>query len=134
MLKYAEMFKEFLDGKNFASQVQEFEDGETVINFPYGKNAVKCIFAGKEGEYVSLYLDFETVPEEKVIDVVLVCNELNSKFKWIKFYIDPDRDIMLQDDAILANENATDEVFELLIRMIKVSEEVKPVIMKAIYA
>ncbi len=134
MLKYAEMFKEFLDAKELASDVREFESGETIINFPYGKNAVRCIFSSENGEYVSLYLDFEPIPEDKFIDVLIVCNELNSKFKWVKFYVDSDKDLMLEDDAILTNENAAEEVFELLIRMIKISEEAKPIIMKAIYA
>ena len=93
-----------------------------------------CIFASDDGEYVSLYLQFESIPEDKIIDVILVCNELNAKFKWVKFYVDSDHDLMLEDDAILTAENAAEEVFELMLRMIKICDDAKPAIMKAIYA
>lgn len=134
MLECAALVKADLDAKGLNSIAKEYEDGNVVINFPYGKNVVKCIFSGELGEYVSLYLQFESVPEDKLVDVVFVCNELNSKFKWVKFYVDSDRDLMLEDDAILTTETAADEVFELLLRMIKISDDVKPEIMKAIYA
>ena len=37
-------------------------------------------------------------------------------------------------DAILEPSAATEDAFELLYRLCKISDEVKPVIMKAIYA
>jgi hypothetical protein len=41
--------------------------------------------------------------------------------------------VILHDDAILAVETAADEAFELLVRMLKIGDEVKPQIMRTIY-
>ena len=83
---------------------------------------------------MSMYLVFESVPAEKIPDMLVVCNELNSTYKWVKFYLDSDNDLVLQDDAILSPDSAADEVFELMLRMFDVGKDAKNQIMKAIYA
>lgn len=93
----------------------------------------RCVFSGDKGEYLSLFMYFEHVPDEKYVDVLLVCNALNSRFRWVKFCIDSDNDIVLKDDALLNIESAT-ETMELFIRMIAIFDEAKPALMKAIYA
>jgi len=71
---------------------------------------------------------------EKFADVLFVCNELNAQYKWVTFYLAKDNSIVLHDDAILSIESAADEAFELLVRILKIGDEVKPRLMKAIYA
>ena len=48
--------------------------------------------------------------------------------------MDSDKDIIIHDDAILDVNNAADEAFELLLRIIRIGDDVKPIIMKTIYA
>jgi len=91
-------------------------------------------FSGDEGEYMSMYTVFESVPKDKRFAVLEACNELNCRYKWITFYLDKDNDIVLHRDAILSVATADEEAFELLIRNIRIMDEVKPVLMKAIYA
>ena len=76
---------------------------------------------------------FENIPEEKLADLIFACNELNTKYKWVTFYVDGDRDLMLHDDALLSYDTAAEEAFEMLLRMINISAEAKPVIMRALY-
>ena len=130
----AELFTKFLDSKglHYASSVDK--DGDSVVDFPYQGKISKCFFCGNEGTYFSLYLVFERIPEEKLADAIFLCNELNARYKWITFYVDKDRDLVFHDDAILAVENCAEEAFELLVRSINIGEEVKPIIMKTIYA
>ena len=45
-----------------------------------------------------------------------------------------DNDLVMHDDAIVDVDSAAEECFELLVRMLKISEDIKPRIMKAIYA
>ncbi len=128
--------------QNFANILNEKElnftvknnNTDEIIDFPWQGRNLKCIFSGDEGEYLSMYYCLESVPEEKLADVLFVCNEMNAKYKWVKFYLDSDNDIMLEDDAILSPANAGAEAFELLIRMIDILKDTKPVFMKAIYA
>lgn len=130
----AELFTADLDSKNlrYASHVDD--DGDTIVDFPYQGKVSKCIFSGDDGKYFSLYLVYEHIPEDKFADVVFLCNELNTKYKWLTFYVDGDKDLMVHDDAILSIESAADEAFEILLRTINITNEVKPLIMKTIYA
>ena len=130
----AELFIESLKAKNLNFRVSEAKDGDICVDFPYQGKVTKCFFSGDQGQYMSLYLVFEHIPEDKVADVIFVCNDLNCKYKWVTYYVDKDNDVVIHDDAILSVESSAQEAFELLVRMVKIAEEVKPVIMKAIYA
>lgn len=129
----AELFIDFLRSKdlNFNSKVDS--DGDVIVDFPYDGKVTKCIFSGDDGKYLSMYLLYESVPEDKLANLIFACNELNTRYKWVTFYVDGDRDLMLHDDAILSPENAADEAFEILLRMINIGNEAKPVIMRALY-
>ena len=81
-----------------------------------------------------MYLVYERIPEEKVADVIFLCNELNAVYKWVTFYVDNDNDLVMHDDAIVSADIAADVCFELLVRMLKIVEDLKPRIMKTIYA
>ncbi len=130
----AENFTALLDSKGLQYQSYLDKDGDTVVDFPYHGKVTKCFFSGEEGRYFSLYLVYEKVPEEKFADVLFVCNELNAQYKWATFYVDRDSDLVIHDDALLSEESAAEEAFELLVRIIKITDDVKPQIMKAIYA
>ena len=134
MLACAELFTNLLSSKGLKFDVREDSDGDVIVAFPYQGKVTRCIFSGEDGTYLSLYLVYERVPEDKYADGVLVANEMNCKWKWVKFYVDSDNDLMLQDDAILTVETAADEAFELLVRMIDIADKSKPAIMKALYA
>ena len=130
----ANKFAKFLEEKGLHFDTNTTNTGRSVVSFPYDGKVARIFFGGEEGTYMSIYLVFESVPEEKTMDLLVVCNELNNKYKWVKFYLDDENDLVLEDDAILTVATAPDEVFELMIRMFEIEKEVKPQIMKAIYA
>ena len=130
----AQRFVDLLDSKKLNYRTAIDSDGDFVVEFPYSGKVTKIYFTGNEGSYLSMYLIYERVPAEKVADVIFTCNELNSRYKWVTFYVDKDNDVVLHDDAILSISNAAEEAFELLLRMIKIADDVKPQIMRAIYA
>ncbi len=129
----ANLFAKSLSDKNLHFGSGTDKDGDSVIEFPYQGKVAKIFFSGDQGKYMSIYLVYERVPADKVADVIFVCNELNSHYKWVTFYVDKDNDVVLHDDAILTPNTAADEAFELLLRLIKIGDEVKPQIMRAIY-
>lgn len=133
MSKCAKMFVKFLDSKDFHYTTRVDSDGDTVVDFPYEGKTTRCFFSGDDGMYLSLYTIFESIPAEKRNDLILVCNDLNCQYKWITFYVDKDNDLILHSDAILSAESADEEAFELLVRTVKICDDVKPTIMKAIY-
>ncbi len=131
--KCAELFTNHLneEGLSFSSGVDG--DGDSVVEFPYKGKKTKIFFTGEDGSYLSMYLVYENVPEERRTDVICICNDLNCQYKWVKFYVDKVDNVVIQHDAILNVENSAAEAFELLVRMIQISEEAKPIIMKGIY-
>jgi hypothetical protein len=133
IMRCAELFINFLKSKNFNFNANVDSDGDYIVDFPYDGKITKCIFSGDDGKYLSLYLIYENIPEDKLASLIFACNELNTKYKWVTFYVDTDRDLMLHDDAILTPENAADEAFEILLRMINIGNEAKPTIMRALY-
>ena len=130
----ADLFKKVLDEKEFTYDAGVDSDGDDFVNFPYKGKTTRCFFSGDNGKYFSAYLVYERVPDDKFAAALLACNSLNVRFKWVTFYIDKDNDIMLHLDAILSPDNAGEEALELLIRMISIGDDAKPVIMKALYA
>ncbi|MBE6779027.1 MAG: YbjN domain-containing protein [Ruminococcaceae bacterium] len=130
----AEAFAALLESKGLQYQSGVDKDGDSVIDFPYNGKVTKCFFAGEDGAYFSLYQVYERIPEDKYADLLFLCNELNCRYKWATFYVDGDRDLVIHDDALLTVDTAADEAFELLVRIIKIVDDVKPAVMKAIYA
>lgn len=130
----AELLVNNLKEKNLNFQSGTDKDGDSVVEFPYQGKVTKLFFSGDDGKYLSMYMVYEHVPEEKLADVIFACNELNCQYKWVTFYVDRDGDVILHDDALLSVGNADEEAFELLVRLVKIGEDIKPVIMKAIYA
>lgn len=130
----AELFIKNLESKNLNYDVQELPDDETMVLFPYEGRSTHMVFAGTEGEHVQLITVIEGVTEEKYVDVVLACNLLNSKFRYVKFIVDKDNDVVALSDAILDPDSADEESFELLIRTLQIIKEAKPDLMRAIYS
>ena len=129
----ATLFVEDLKSKKLNFHSGTNSHGDSVVEFPYEGKVAKIFFSGDQGKYMSIYLVFERVPADKVADVIFACNDLNCQYKWVTFYVDKDNDVILHDDAILTPSTAADEAFELLLRLIKIGDEVKPQIMRAIY-
>lgn len=132
--KCARLFEKLIEEKDLTIHTGTDKDGDSVVEFPYKGKTTRLFFCGDDGCYLSMYLVYERVPEDKIPDLIYLCNELNSEYKWFTFYVDKDNDIVIHDDAILAVDTAAEEAFELLVRMVKIGEDVKPRIMRAIYA
>ena len=130
----AERMKEKLESKKMKFECKTISDEKSLISFPYEGKVAQMYFSGDKGTYLSIYEVYESVPKEKVSDVIFACNDLNVQYKWVTFYVDKDNDIVLHLDAILEPSTAADEAFELLVRLLKMGDDAKPVLMKAIYA
>ena len=136
MVICAEEFKSVLDAKQFQYSVKETPKGDVCIGVPYSQGVmINVIFdADDNGTHVAFRTVFENCPDDRISDMLVICNELNIKYRWVKFCIDKDNDIMLEDDAIVSPETAGEECFELVIRTANIMQDVKPTIMRGLYA
>lgn len=71
--------------------------------------------------------------EDRFIDVLKICNELNNRFRWVKFVIDKDDDINMEIDCIVNEETAGEVVLELVQRLCSIVDEAYPELMNTIY-
>ena len=74
--------------------------------------------------------DMLNVPEDKMAEALLLLNELNNSYRWVKFCIDEDRDLLVRTDAIVSEETAGKELLELTLRMSSIIDDAWPKIMR----
>ena len=77
---------------------------------------------------------FVKVTEAKFGAVLMAVNEANAKFRWVKFYIDDNMNIMAEDDAILDMANVGPEVADLAFRISDIVDDAYPSFMTALYS
>ena len=130
----AEMFVAALNAKELNFNVNETEDA-VYVRVPFDGRVTHVIFDNRDnGVHVALRTVFEKCPADKVPDLLVACNALNVQYRWVKFCIDNDNDIMVEDDAIVSPETAGEECFELVIRTAQIINDVKPTLMRIIYS
>ena len=115
------------------------EDGEALV----------CGFAMKNLEGVRMLLVFDEnsegvkirtinyvkVPEEKKAKVYKTCSELNSNFRWAKFYVDEEENsVVVQDDAVIQLDSCGQEVFRCCLQLVGIADLAYPMLMKAIFS
>ena len=134
MLLSAELFVEDLKTKGLPCEVKEDSDGDVIVSFNYGGKPTLFIFTGPDGNFVSMYTLFEKVPDSKLTDMYVLCNSLNARLKWLKFFVDDNNVLVIQDDAILTPDTAAEECFQLFFLRLKILDDVKESIMRTIWS
>ncbi len=130
----AEEFIENLKAKDLTFDAKVDGDGDSLVVFPMAGKTFFLFFIGEKGESLLTRCVVESVPEDKTIDVMVACNQLNYRFRWVKFYLDSDNDFCIQNDAIIQEGDGGEEAFRTLLQDIEILKEAKPIIMKAIYS
>lgn len=137
MENYKEAFVAFLQENNV--KFQDINDRVVTLSWASKKvpNGIKVLVAFDQDNNHGVHFvcnGFAVVPEEKLGAVLMACNGLNKLYRWFKFYIDDDMDVMVEDDAIVDIESVGKECLELILRMVNVVGDAYDPIMKAIYS
>ena len=133
----AKMFAALLDAQGMTHRVMG--DDDEVIRTGWNLDNTKLeifFFFFKDSENVHIEgHDFIKIPKEKEDKFYKICNDLNKQYRWFKFTLNTERhELVLEDDAIIQLDSCAEEVFELMLRMTHVVDEVFPECMKALYA
>lgn len=135
MLPYAQIFVDYLDQESIKYTVRD----ERSVKIVYSGNEMDSIpvfvFFDKDGDpYVTLkcweIANFKNNPERGM----QVCNELNAKYRWVKFYIDSDNDVMAELDAVIDQDTCGAECLHLVRRMVSIVDGAFPTVQKARWA
>lgn len=137
MATFKERFVAFMDEQGI--KYTDFDDRAVQLAFhsdvvPQGVRVV--VIFDKENDNAVHFVSkgFVKVPESSLSAALLAVNEANAKFRWAKFYLADDSDIVAEDDAILDMNNVGQECASICFRISNIVDEAYPILMKAIYA
>ena len=74
-----------------------------------------------------------SVPAEKSAAVLLALNACNCKFRWVKFYLDEDNDVIANGDVMFDEQNTADTCIEMILRTANIIDDAYADIMKAVW-
>lgn len=132
-----EMTKAFLDARSM--RYQETEDGKALrVGIGgldnKGRLDILVVFDDDDGTVAIRAYNVCNVPENKKQEIYRVCSQLNSRFRWVKFYVETEGDsVTAADDAVIQPESCGEEIFELIARMSGIVDDAYPALMKALW-
>ena len=119
--------------------VSDYERPMIVLNFgggdfSYTHVAVHLVFDDDGESAQVLTSPIASVPAEKTSKLLLVLNECNQKFRWVKFYLDEDNDVIADGDVIFDEQNAGETCIEMVMRTASIIDDAYSEIMTAIWS
>lgn len=133
MLPFAQAFLDKLDEEGL--RYTEKEDSVVKISFR-GNNLSAIdvfVFFEENGDPVVQLKCWSIANFKSNLQAGLeVCNALNCKYRWVKFYIDKDYDVVACVDSLISDEEICGTLCLFLVRrMINILDEAYPAIAKA---
>lgn len=72
-----------------------------------------------------------SVQTDRYAQLLSACNECNTTYRWAKFYIDEDSDLMVECDVPLRDSSVGDECVEVVMRLADIVDQAYATIMRA---
>ena len=136
MANYKAEYLRYMDEKG----IKYRDRNETVVSVGYSADNMKSVDVivefDKEGKNLVTFHSWSIgkfADDAKYSRALVVCNEMNKKFRWVKFYLDNDRDVTVQADAIVDIETVGRECAELVSRIVNISDEAYPEFMRVLW-
>ena len=103
-------------------------------DFSYTHITINVIF-DEDGESAQVLTSpIASVPPEKTSRLLLTLNDCNTKFRWVKFYLDADNDVIADGDVLFDEQNAADVVIEMVMRAASIIDDAYADIMRGIWS
>lgn len=136
MLKYKQLFIQYMEREG----IKYSDVDERAVRVCYSGDNLKSIpvyvFFDKDGAPLVSYKCWEIAkfPADKKAAGILACNALNAKYRWVKFYVDDENDLIAEMDTLVDEETCGIECATSVQRIVGIVDEAYPVIMKSIWA
>ena len=133
---YKNLFMRHMDRNN----IKYTDVRENVVRVVYTGDNLRTIpvfvFFDAEGDPLVSFKCWEIAnfKNEKMAAGIIACNELNNKYRWVKFYLDDDSDVVAQIDAYVDDETCGGECLSLVRRMVHIVDGGYPTLMQALIA
>lgn len=137
MNKSVESFLKELEARHYkTSNVVEIGNKTAVeLKFSLGNTKVTILVVFDDERTVAIRcLDYIRVSEAQFAQALIGCNEMNKQMRWVKFVLNDENFIGLEDDAVVEPETAGSEIVELILRMASIADDAYPQINKLLWA
>ena len=132
----------------YAQEFIDYLDEEDIYYTEKDEHVVQVSFRGENLNSIDVYLFFDEDGDPLVQlrcwsianfksnerAAIEICNVLNAEYRWVKFYIDKDKDIVASIDAVVDGDICGSLCLFLIRRMINIVDEAYPRIAKARWA
>ncbi len=133
MSMYKQLFVQHMDAKGIKYTDRDERSVKVSYAGDYLKSIPIYVFFDKDGDpLVALKCWDIATFKDKRDRAIVVCNELNSKYRWVKFYVDDDNDIIADADAMLGAATCGEECLSMVRRIVNIVDEAYPLIFKAL--
>lgn len=137
MSTQAERIESFTDYINEKGADFRVSDGTVLVvtgleNIQLAKFAVSFDSDGDSAHIAALGI--ARAPHDRHERVIPVLNNLNRRFRWCKFFIDSDGDVIADCDELVYDGSADDACWQRVAHMASVIDHAYPDVMQAIYS
>ena len=133
--KYKDLFIEYMEANNIKyTDVDEF-----CVRVSYSGDNMRTIAVylmfDKDGEGMVQFVCMEIAKfKNNTAPGILTCNDMNTKYRWVKFYVDGDGDLMCEADAYIDEYTCGEECMKMVRRVVNIVDDTYPTFMKALWA
>lgn len=121
-----ELFTNKLDEEKIRYSVEAEKD---IVRVRYNGDHFKSvtftfIFDDDGASFAMRVFSIAQFTSAQLADAYEFCNRMNDKFRWLRFYVDGDRELTAALDAVITPSNAGAACFELLHRAVNIVDSV----------
>jgi len=134
--------------QQYLSKFLDQMDSEGVRYTQTESNIVKIVYGGENLDTITIFVIFDEDGDPlvqlkcwniagfkgKEALAMEICNQLNARFRWVKFYVDKDSDVIADLDAMIDIDSCGEEVLAMVRRMVSILDDAYPSIAKARWA
>lgn len=134
--------------KDLKTEFLDYMDLNGVRYRELNDHAVLISYHGEKLNTISIHVIFEQdhpgivklacweiahFPEDRLEAGFALCNRLNSRFRWVKFYLDEDRDFRAELDLLVNPSHVGEPCTMLVAQMAQIIDEAYPEITRALW-
>ena len=136
MADYKSEFMRYMDNNGVKYQLLNGGQIRITYNADNMKTIPIIVFFDEKGNNLVEFICFQiaTFKDDKFGAGLVVCNNLNAKYRWVKFCLDSDSDVLCKMDAYVDLSSVGEECMNLVRRMVGIIDETYPEFMKALWA
>ena len=134
MANFKQLFMRYMD----AEGIKYVDRDEYVVKVTYSGDNLKSIpvfvFFDEDGDPIVQFKCWDIANfKDKESKGILACNEMNAHYRWVKFYLDKDADIVASIDAYIDDLTCGEECMKLVRRVVNITDEAYPTFARAMW-